>query len=101
MSPLSTFEVLPLPHHLRHALDVIGPGEHVHGLEAVEAEAEEGEELEVPREGRGIAGDIDDLLRHERKHALRGLEGGACPGRVQDDGLSARSVDEVTAPPAC
>jgi hypothetical protein len=32
---------------------VVSPGEHVHGLEAVEAEPEEVEELEVPRGSKG------------------------------------------------
>ncbi len=79
---------LLLAPHLCHAFNVIGPGEHVYGLKSVQAKAEEVEKFQVPRERRGIAGNIDDLLGDEGEDPLQCFQSCAGSRGVEDDGMS-------------
>src|SRR3972149_4523442 len=82
---LTPDSLLPFPHHLRDTLNVVRIREHVNGLEPVQPEAEEVKVLEVPRERRRIARDIDDLVRDKGEHAFSNLERGPGPRRVEHD----------------
>ena len=64
---------------------MMGLGEHVEGVDALQGEARLAQMLQIPGEGAGVARNVDDLLRVkvDKGLACTGVE--TSPGWVQHD----------------
>ena len=67
-----------------HGFDMMGLGEHVHGLKFFDGKAGLNELTQVPAQGRWVAGDIDQPFSGEGCK-VGGESRGALSGRVDDD----------------
>ncbi len=67
---------------------MMGLGEHVHGLELFDGKAGLDQLAQVPAQGGGVAGDIDQPFSGEGCNVW-GKSRGALSGRVDDDAVKA------------
>ena len=66
-------------------LDVLRPGEHVHGPDAADAVAARGQHLQIPRQGLRVAGDVDHPVGGGLQQGLEKALIAAGAGRVEED----------------
>ena len=71
-----------------HGFDMMGLGEHVHGLKFFDGKAGLNELTQVPAQGRWVAGDIDQPFSGEGCK-VGGESRGALSGRVDNDAVKA------------
>ena len=66
-------------------LDVACLREHIERLEEIEPIAASGQTADIPGLRRGIAGDVDDSLRTQRRHPFEDPLPAAVTRRIKDD----------------
>lgn len=71
-----------------YGFDMMGLGEHVHGLEFFDGKAGAGQLAQVPAQGSGVAGNIDQPFAGEGCK-VGGKTWGALSGRVDDYAVKA------------
>lgn len=74
---------------LNNRLHVKGAGKEIEGFGVGQGVAAGGQQLDVPGQGGGIAGDIDDPLRRHRPDGLDHVGRKPLPRRVHQDDLRA------------
>ena len=71
----------------RDGLDVVGLGEHIHGLDFGDPVASADQDIEVAGEGRRVAGYVGHSVGGEFKEGIERLGVASGSGRVEDNGV--------------
>ena len=76
---------LLFPNQLRRAFYMGCAGEKVYGLRFLHRISRLGQNFDIPGQGSGVTGDVDDPPRGQAGHGGQGSGVTATAGRVQDD----------------